>query len=642
MASITSRDQENEPKEDKEKPAFPSQDGVVRRTDVWLRAIYPYLTTRILEIKPHQYVIAFNKDDLDADSIRQRFNEEIRPATLWCDVTNEEPKSFLREVSSIEDNQIARGFEGFPATFNDIRNILLSKFPDLPLPHHTPNQNNPIVIVFERPLTPEQELNVREVLGGIFPKWPIEIDAYPPVDEKVTAANLSGIDINVKPSRLRPAAPAFVKEDEAFWFNNIDRVFEGSLSPTSFKGTADAGMACYIDASVSKQIDLRQAILLYDTIYLTPPLSDGFDSPFWDHQFISREDVLELIEAGRLRLILKQPEERTDSKFLSGAYERSPSAVIGRLTAAAIFANDIVQTADSYLLTQRELAPLVGKLSKLLAAKNSLPLETMSQLLLWPLHARRYCLQGLMDRGLMGFSNISQGKILAEEIKASIGKDLELEALVTSDEVHIAHAFNATLIPPFEEMGGWILPRRIVGDRLNFYRGFTKETASAWAENERRKESRFRVLPPLPLFNFEKRAPISELIAFTSQPSLRRKGRALVTRLSELPIEEREAEIERLAQGLYEIGIRRARRDLHVDLASDSFDLVVEGLGQSVFPVRSAWSLLMHCLEFARRMPTLDALADTIEVNINSRLGRNSDLDFLSKVSRVAKIRDDS
>lgn len=641
MDSNSSRHQKCGPKEDKEKPPFPSQDGMVRRTDVWLRAIYPHLTTRIFEIEPHQYVIFFGKDDLDAELIRYRFNHNIRPAGLWCDVSNEEPKSFLREVLPIDDYQIAHGFEGFPATLYDIQKILLSKFPDLPIPHRSPNQNNPIVIVFEAPLTHEQEQNVRTVLDGIFPNWPIGIAVEPPMEEKGKTKHNVGIGLDIKPSRLRPAAPAFVREDESFWFNNIDGIFGGRVNPDSFIGTKNAGMACYIDASVSKQIDLRQGILLYDTIYLTPPLFDSEHCSFWDDQHVNQDDILELIEAGRVRLILKQPEERTDPKFLSAAYERSPSAVIGRLTAAAIFASDIVQMADSYVLAQPELKPLVGELSKLLAAENNLSLETMSQLLLWPLHARRYCLQGLMNQGLMGFSNVSQGKILAEEIKASIGKDLELEALFTSDEVHIAHALNATLIPPLQEMSGWILPRRIVGDRLNFYRGFTKETASIWAENERRKISHSRILPPLPLFNFEKRAPIGDLIAVTAQSSTRRKGRALVTRLSELQSEEREAEIERIAQEFYELGIQKTRRNLRVDFASDSFDLIVEALNTSVFPVKSAWSFLTRCFEFSRRIPSLDTLADTIEVSINSKLGRNSDLDFLSKVSRVAEIRDE-
>jgi hypothetical protein len=116
----------------------------------------------------------------------------------------------------------------------------------------------------------------------------------------------------------------------------------------------------------------------------------------------------------------------------------------------------------------------------------------------------------------MGVAAFSQGSIFAEQVHAATGRDFRLEALVTSDEVHTAHVLNATLIPPMQEMRGWIEPRRLVGDRLNFYRSFNSRIAAAWAVNERRKEERVRIIPPLPLFNLHPRASIDDLIAATS------------------------------------------------------------------------------------------------------------------------------
>lgn len=67
-----------------------------------------------------------------------------------------------------------------------------------------------------------------------------------------------------------------------------------------------------------------------------------------------------------------------------------------------------------------------------------------------------------------------------------------------------------------------IEPRRIVGDRLNFYRSFNSRIAAAWAVSERRKEERRSILPPVPLFDFHHRASIDDLIAATSLGSTRR------------------------------------------------------------------------------------------------------------------------
>jgi hypothetical protein len=247
-----------------------------------------------------------------------------------------------------------------------------------------------------------------------------------------------------------------------------------------------------------------------------------------------------------------------------------------------------------------------------------------------------------MQRGLTGIAAFSQGEILAAELHAHLGREFELEALTTSDGVHVAHMLDASFIPPLEEMKGWVLPRRAVGDRLYFYRSFNGRIAAAWAVNERRKEERVRVLPPLPLFDFEKRAPIRDLIAATSLGSTRRKGRALVRRLAELPLEEREQEVERLAQELYDLGARRSRGSALLDTANDALD-VAAAVGEfGMVPVKGAWNLVRRCAELARRIPALDGLADAIDQDLKEKLGSNSDLNFLSKISRVAHLREDT
>lgn len=627
--------------------AFPPQESMVRRTDVALRAAYPHLVTRIFELAPHRYVICFSKEQLHASTVSEYFQKSIRPVAVAIELANGVPSNYLSELAVIADDRLARGLEGFSFTHDEIGDILLSRYPDLPLLLRAPNRNNPITFVFESALTPEQERNVRAVLEGIMPGWPIAIttERVPAMPEPSAAVRdmiASHRVLDVRPHRLRPNAPAFVREDEAFWHEHVDAIFEGRLLSLPVPETADAGMACYIDASSFPQIDLRQAVLVYDTIFFAPPLADRPDGQdgFWQQQRVTRDDVLKLIEAGRLRLVLSQPEERTDTLFLRAAHERNPSAVIGRLRAAAIAANDIVQTCNEYTFARPDLTRQVGELASLLAQDSKVPAEVISRLLLWPLHARRACLAPLMRRGLMGVANFSQGSILSDELKSALGNDYELEAVATSVGVHVAHTLNATLIPPTKEMAGWLEPRRIVGDRLNFYRSFNRRIAASWAENERRKERRVRILPPIPLFDFTKRAPIEDLIAATSLSSTRRQGRALVTRLAELPANQREAAMDRLCQEFYDLGVRRGRRSLVVDSASDIVDIASTAMSVSMLPIKGAWATLQRALALARKVPALDSLVDALEQDMNDLRGRNSDLDFLSKVNRVAELRD--
>lgn len=104
--------------------------GGIRRADVSLRIHYPNLVTRIFEIAPHQFLIAFDKSLQDATQIDF---EEFRPVTLQAKISNEVPATFIREIPSIPDNQLARNYEGFPFNNGQLFSLVVGRFPDLPI-----------------------------------------------------------------------------------------------------------------------------------------------------------------------------------------------------------------------------------------------------------------------------------------------------------------------------------------------------------------------------------------------------------------------------------------------------------------------------------------------------------------------------
>lgn len=609
--------------------------SIVRRTDVALRAQYPFLITRIFEVALRRYRIVFSETQLHASLIQENFNKEIRPVAFVIEISNEEPKEYLREIGTIPDSALSHGFEGLALSTRDLNVILLSKFRELPQLRGTSHREEYLVLTFEGSLSKEQEDTVRTFMAGHLPGWPIEF-ASDPSRKDIIGNSDSWEKLQIRPAQVRSISLPFVKEDEDFWYQNVDQIFGGQITSRQILGM-EVGAACYLDASSSPQIDLRQAILFYDMIYLTPPLHEERRVNFWERQALSQEDVLKLVDAGRLKLVLAQPEERTDVRFLEAVYERDPKAVLGRLTSAALIATDIVETANEYTLAKPEYHCKIDKLIELVTEATSLPLDNVARLILWPLHARRSCLAPLMARGLLGIGAFSQGDILADELKVFTNRDLKLEALFAADGVHVAHALGATFIPPTEEMEGWVDPRRIMGDRLNFYRSLNGRIAASWAGNEKRKSEGRTILPPIPLFKFERYAPVEHLIAATSLSSVRRRGRALVTRLSELPEEDRAVEVERMARELYDLSIKQDRKRLILDTAHDALEIA----GYASYPIKAGWNLLNTCLSLARRVPALDGLVDAIEQSFSQQYGKNSDIDFLSKVSRVAKLRDD-
>jgi hypothetical protein len=433
-----------------------------------------------------------------------------------------------------------------------------------------------------------------------------------------------------------------VAADEAFFWSNLEAVFEGRLAVHEFPVMQHLGMACYVDASTFPQIDFRQLLLLYDTLIVSPPLADTRNNAFWSSQELARPQLLKMVEAGRLRFLLKQPEERTDPRLLAAASERNKHAVIGRLTGAAVLAADLVTTANEYTLARPEFRKGITQLASPLASELNVAERDIVDFLLWPVGARLGCLQPLLDRGLMGLAPFSVGRGIAATIKQATGRDLELEALFAADGVHIAHALGATFVPSLEKMQGWHPVRQAIGQRLNFYRSLNSRMTAAWAVNERRKDTKRQLLPPLPLFQFNKQASIDDILALSGRGSTRFAGRALISRLADLSAVERGAEIERLEKELYALQIKRDRRNLGLDTATDTFDIANDILQLGAWPVAAGLKLVLRIVDIARRYPKLDALVDVLQRDIGGTFGYNADLDFLAKVSRVAQLQDPS
>ena len=178
---------------------------------------------------------------------------------------------------------------------------------------------------------------------------------------------------------------------------------------------------------------------------------------------------------------------------------------------------------------------------------------------------------------------------------------------------------------------------QFMGDRLNFYSSLNMRTAAAWAVNERGKEERRIVLPPVPLFDFHDDVPIEEILSLTTTASARRKGRALIARLADLPAEERESEIARINAEFSQASRATTNRNRAALLIDSGLSIGTYAFGVNAFPFVPALTLIQIAQDCARRSPVLDTIIDEIERAFTGVLGRNEDLHFLSKVSRVAR-----
>lgn len=616
-------------------PDRPEQTAFVRRTDVMLRARFPHLTTRIFQVSGSGYVIVFPQQEQNAKEIAEEFDQSIRPVTVPVSLSNAVPEEFRQEISPILDGDISLGFEGYSFTAFDIINYLASRHPELPILLRIDNQNHPSLLLrFDKELKAHETETLRSVMATLMPGWPYEVASS---DQDRMAIPSDPTDsIRIVARKLRSKAPAFVQRDEDFFWSEIDGIFQGRRLTFASDIMHDVGVSCYVDGSVFPNIDLRQLLLLYDTVFFTPPIEHASEGRFWGSQNLTKADLLQVIDAGRLRLVLKQPEERCDLRWLEEVSERVPDAIIGRLRAGTILAADLVSTANDYTFARPNVHQATVSLSRELASDLGVPEREILDLLLWPAGARRLAPQLILDRGLMAIPALGLGRCMGRQLERETGKDLALEAIAIADGVHIAHVLNATLIAPFDGLEAWQPARESVAQRLNFYRSFNCKVAAGWAINERRKESRKSLLPPVPLFTFAKHAPIEDILSFTQQDAVRFGGRTLVGRLSELPIDERAAEIDRLEGELYKQQIKRERRNLNLDTADAALGVANDLLSWGLWPVMSGLKLVQRIIALARRNSAFDAFADSLERDISGITGRNADIDFLDKINRVA------
>jgi hypothetical protein len=334
-----------------------------------------------------------------------------------------------------------------------------------------------------------------------------------------------------------------------------------------------------------------------------------------------------------------QAEERLNIPFLSAAVERSASAIIGRRTTAALLIADLVEMANEYRLRDNALYPAIGELSRVLSTKSGLPADQILEFILWPVQARRAAVWPLLDRGSKGMLPIGMGPFFSTFIEKIGKKDLELECLMVSERVHIGHALNATVFSPREEPIGLHALGNAMGDALNLFRSFNTRIAAAWVGNVERKQAGRLLLPPLPLFEFDSAVPLDEILAATDRRVMRNRGRALFSRLADMSDEQRAAEIQNLNSALRRYG--RQGGLMSLDTLDTGLSLASVAYGFLWPPVAGLRSLWNQLLELARKHLALDELIEAIDADLFPAGAKKRELDFLSRISRVATFKTD-
>lgn len=375
--------------------------GIARRTDLNLRSEYPDLRTTIYKISEDRFEILCDGVNGDFLEFSEHFDNAIKSFTAPVVVTQIRPSAFLDIIPPISDKEISKGFEGMSMSIVMFRNILIAKFPKINFTRI--EQEFPKIIIYTAnyvedipdgkvyhytSLADKQLLEF--FLAGLKMPLPFEIK-----DEDVTDLPDLKIYHSDNPVQIIEAtkigsryAYDFSRRDEALWFDRIDNIFEGNFTKKDLYFYDDKEYSCYVDYSSFKNIDLRNHLLLFQTVYLTLPYDKHIEG-WLKESNIKKVEFLDLIACGRVKLVLTQPEFRYDHTFLPEAYAANPNGVILRRAISALHQIDLVEMSDNYILNDpnilRELMPFCEAAAKISNTKASY----FYDMLVWPIKARR-------------------------------------------------------------------------------------------------------------------------------------------------------------------------------------------------------------------------------------------------------------
>ena len=613
--------------------------GQVRRIDALLRSRFPHLRTRIFEIRAHHFTIVFDSELQSAQEISEDFDNAIRFMTVPVTLSNHVPETYVSEIASLSDEDATGSMIGLPLRCIDLLNLLTSRFPDAGIIRvaDEPSHRQAIVVV-RCPLDADTEGQLTEFIESFQLPLALTIEVSPSQE----AAARPDIDDHmfVWAASLRPRAPTYVKKDEMFWFDNIADISSNRLPVECFPGLQDAECRCYFDLSLGEDhMNLRQALLMYDKIWCSVPLVDKQDD-FLAGQRLTKADLLEMVSAGRLRIVTTQPEERLDIPFLDEVYERNPESVLGRRTTASLLVADVARMAEHSLLNDPDLLPGLSEYAKECGPVIEVEPNYMLRSLLWPFGSRRGSLHGLLARGSKAGPVSSLAELISDRVKEEVGMDIALEAYVLGEPVHIGHSLGATVFGPINEPDLYYRLKSVLGGYLNLHKHFTATSATSWINNEQRRKSGTQLLPSVQVFEFDRHIPIKEIIDDNSLVSARTAGRGLYSRLSQLEEEERGEEIKILNMKFREMTRRKSRALMNSSTVDTAVSLASLFAGFPYPPIMGLVEVGSRVISNLRRSKRIDSMMSRLEEKIGEG-GCKGELDFLSQIDRVASFRVD-
>lgn len=601
----------------------------VKRADLRLREKYPTLQTQIFRMQNERYEIVVKDYFGTFSEISQNFNHSICPLHLPIYLRESVPDNFEELISSIEDTVIPSEFSGLQLNKYDVKNYVESRFHGVSVVGVLYDETEKALVLELTEITLEENEIKNSVVGlGIAKSVAIKYTS-----EKNTVIKPPDNAVFYIPSshELAKLDLPFLRRDEELWFENIGKIYNGTMGKEDLFFFNPQDKACFVNYSLFNHINIRNQLLLYDVVYCSLPLLGNLQE-FFRNQSLTRDEFLSLAQKGRVKVIITQPEFRHEYDIFREIYERNPNAIISRRALAALCAIDVVSINNNYLVNDSELTPFIRPLIAAISEISGADPNSIAKFLMWPSSAVKASFEMLHAASAKRISNYGVNEVILCSASEEFREKYEFEFVVNAEPIHIAHALGATYFPHLSDGSGYTDEpyALMMGNMLNFYRNFNKMNVVDVLATDKLKDSGVRLLDPINVIEANTYIPIQEFEDIAGAKYIRRGFRSLFDELSVLDLDERNERIREYNLELKEHLGYEGFKGGAFDLGTDATGIPCFGFGKRI-----------GCFIYGKakeKSRGFSAFAEKVEDIANMSLSGDPRITLLAKINRIARL----
>ncbi len=437
-------------------------DDEIRRTDLELRCRYPELDTVIYKINMHEFVIECKNFQGDFADLKKEFNREIRIVASPVRLEKESPKIYETILPPIPWQNPVAEFRASAVTEQEVRNFVEARFPHLifgPIIHY-PGKDYRVEITVGEMARDQEIVEIQKILQKVLGTDQVT------VKKEERKAESPGTEQENNDKEEKTYGQVFrlgfdrelpwAEGEAEYWFTYAEDIYENRICREQIPYYRAEQKNCFLDGAFGGSLDLRKVLLLYETVYLEMPIKEQLDL-FLEKQRMTRKELVELVQMGKVVLVLTNLESRYDLTLLGDACKENPLGVLGRrgvnVLLAAYFSELERRYADHYPQVY-ELAREVYREGRKEKDPNLLKLANAS---FFPLQAKAQSFTYLNNNNVFSLGDYGVNRIFLESIQDRFTKDQQLysQLLMQTEAypIHLALALNGTYFPKKISMG---------------------------------------------------------------------------------------------------------------------------------------------------------------------------------------------